>query len=81
MKTNYFTRSNLGFGDKILSLDFKLIFLVLLLGVISFFAIYSTERGNFGYYTQNHLYRFFIFFLLFLFISFVDIFFLADVYQ
>jgi len=73
MITNYFSRGNLGFREKILSLDFQLIFLVLLLGVISFFAIYSTERGNFGYYTQNHLYRFFIFFLLFLFISFVKI--------
>ena len=71
MKTNYFARSNLGFGDKILSLDFKLIFLVLLLGVISFFAIYSTERGNIDYYTESHFYRFCIFFLLFIVLSFV----------
>jgi len=73
MKTNYFARSNLGFGDKILSLDFKLIFLVLLLGVISFFAIYSTERGNIDYYTESHFYRFCIFFLLFIVLSFVKI--------
>jgi len=73
MKTNYFTRSNLGFGDKILSLDFKLIFLVLLLGVISFFAIYSTERGNIDYYTESHFYRFCIFFLLFIVLSFIKI--------
>ena len=73
MVDNYFARSNLGFKDKILSLDFKLIFLVLLLGIISFFAIYSTERGNFAYYSENHLYRFFIFFLLFIIVSFVRI--------
>ena len=73
MKTNYFTRSNLGFGDKILSLDFKLIFLVLLLGVISFFAIYSTEKGNIDYYTESHFYRFCIFFLLFIVLSFIKI--------
>ena len=73
MKTNYFARRNLGFGDKILSLDFKLIFLVLLLGVISFFAIYSTERGNIDYYTESHFYRFCIFFLLFIVLSFIKI--------
>ena len=73
MRDNYFYRSNLGFKDKILSLDFKLIFLVLLLGIISFFAIYSTERGNFAYYTENHFYRFCIFFLLFIILSFVRI--------
>ena len=73
MKSNYFIRSNLSFKDKILSLDFKLIFLVLLLGIISFFAMYSTERGSFAYYTENHLYRFCIFFLLFIILSFVRI--------
>ena len=73
MEDNYFYRSSLSFKDKVLSLDFKLIFLVLLLGIISFFAIYSTERGNFAYYTENHLYRFCIFFLLFIILSFVRI--------
>ena len=73
MKTNYFSKGNLRFGDKILSLDFKLIFLVLLLGVISFFAIYSTERGNIDYYTESHFYRFCIFFLLFIVLSFIKI--------
>ena len=73
MKTNYFSKGNLRFRDKILSLDFKLIFLVLLLGVISFFAIYSTERGNIDYYTESHFYRFCIFFLLFIVLSFIKI--------
>ena len=73
MEDNYFSKSNLSFKDKFLSLDFKLIVLVLLLGIISFFAIYSTERGNFAYYTENHLYRFCIFFLLFIILSFVKI--------
>ena len=73
MESNYFHKYNLSFKEKILSLDFKLIFLVLLLGIISFFAMYSTERGDFGYYTENHLYRFCIFFLLFITLSFVRI--------
>ena len=73
MERNYFQQRNLSIKDKILSLDFKLIFLVLLLGIISFFAMYSTERGNFDYYTKNHIYRFCTFFVIFIAISFVNI--------
>jgi len=73
MERYYFHKSNLNFKDKILSLDFKLIFLVLLLGIISLFAMYSSERGNFSYHTQSHLYRLSIFFLLFIIISFFRI--------
>ena len=69
----YFSKQRLSVTDKIISLDYKLIFLVLLLGIISFFAMYSTEQGNFGYYTENHIYRFFIFFIVFLIISFINI--------
>ena len=35
--------------------------------------MYSSERGNVSYYTQSHLYRFSIFFLLFIIISFFKI--------
>ena len=73
MRQNFFYHSNIGFREKFLSLDFKLIFLILLLGIISFFAMYSTERGNFGYYTQSHIYRYCIFFLIFISLSFVRI--------
>jgi len=66
-------KSNFRFKDKIFSLDFLLIFLILLLGVISLFAMYSSEQGKFGYYTQSHLYRFSIFFLIFLIVSFFRI--------
>jgi len=70
MVRNYFQKSNLNFKDKILAFDFTLTFLILLLGIISLFAMYSSERGNFSYYTQSHLYRFSIFFLVFIIISF-----------
>ena len=73
MEKNYFQQRNLSIKDKILSLDFSLIFLILLLGVISFFAMYSTERGNFDYYTKNHIYRFLTFFTIFIAISFINI--------
>ena len=73
MIKQHFHRSNLNFRDKIFALDFFLIFLILLLGVISFFAMYSTEQGKFGYYTQSHIYRFFIFFIIFIMFSFFRI--------
>ena len=73
MVENYFQKNNLRFADKILAFDFKLVFLILLLGTISLFAMYSSERGHFSYYTQSHLYRFSIFFLLFIIISFFKI--------
>ena len=73
MIKNYYQKGNLSFRDKIFSLDYLLIFLILALGVISIFAMYSTEQGNFGYYTKSHLYRFFTFFLFFIIISFFKI--------
>ena len=73
MVENYFQKRNLSITDKILAFDFTLIFLVLLLGVISLFAMYSSERGSFSYHTQSHLYRFSIFFLFFIIISFFNI--------
>ena len=73
MLNQHFHKKNISFKDKILALDFYLIFLVLILGIISFFAMYSTEQGNINYYTKSHFYRFFIFFLLFIAIAFFDI--------
>ena len=73
MTRNYFQKVNLSLKDKIFAFDFTLFFLILLLGIISLFAMYSSERGNFSYYTQSHLYRFSIFFLLFIIISFIRI--------
>ena len=60
----YFDRRSQSIKDKFLSFDFLLVFLILALGIISIFAMYSSEQGKFGYYTQNHLYRFLVFFWL-----------------
>ena len=73
MNIKFYQRGNPGFKSKIFSLDFTLIFLLLLLGIISFFAMYSTEQGNLDYYTKNHIYRFFTFFIIFILLSFVRI--------
>ena len=73
MVRDYFQKKNLNIIDKILAFDFTLLFLILLLGAISLFAMYSSERGNFSYHTQGQLYRFFTFFLFFIVISFLNI--------
>jgi len=73
MFTERLTISNYSFLDKIKSIDYFLILIVILIGSISVFAIYSTEGGNFSYYTKNHLTRLITFFLMFLVFSFVRI--------
>ena len=73
MVKNYFQKRNQSINDKILAFDFKLLLLILSLGIISLFAMYSSEMGNFSYHTQNHLYRFSVFFLIFIIISFFRI--------
>ena len=73
MAMKYFQKSNQRIKDKVLAFDYSLFFLILLLGIISLFAMYSSERGNFSYHTQSHFYRFSIFFLLFVILSFFRI--------
>ncbi len=66
-------QSSLSFKDKFLSVDFVLVFSILILGITSMFAMYSTDGGEFRYHTKSHILRFSIFFLLFLILSFVQI--------
>jgi len=73
MVKNYFQSKKNTSTEKIASLDFQLIFLILLLGIISFFMMYSTEQGKFGYYTKSHIYRFIFFFIMFIGFSFIRI--------
>ena len=73
MLTQRFTSTNYTFLDKLKSVDYFLILIVILIGTISVFAIYSTENGNFSYYTKNHLIRLLTFFLMFLVFSFIRI--------
>ena len=73
MEKNYFQKGNQSISDKILAFDFQLLLLILALGTISILAMYSSEMGHFSYYTQSHRYRFSIFFLIFIIISFFRI--------
>tara|TARA_X000001036_G_C20659490_1_gene798347 strand:- start:1007 stop:2131 length:1125 start_codon:yes stop_codon:yes gene_type:complete len=66
-------QSSLSLRDKIFSLDYVLILSILILGVISMFAMYSTDGGEFKYHTKSHILRFFVFFGMFLILSFVQI--------
>ena len=61
------------FRDKFFDLDFTLLFSILLLGIISIFAQYSSSGGQFDYFSKSHAIRFVVFFLFFLTISFVNI--------
>ena len=70
MNNSYFSSQQSSIKDKVLSLDYPLVFLILLLGIISFFSMYSTEGGVFSYYTKNHIYRFCTFFIVFISLSF-----------
>ena len=66
-------QSSLSFKDKLYSIDYILVIGVLILGIVSMFAMYSTDGGEFKYHTKSHILRFSVFFLLFLILSFVQI--------
>ena len=73
MLTERIHTSKYSFFDKLLSIDYFLIIIIIAIGAISVFAIYSTEGGEFSYYTKNHLIRLIAFFGMFLVLSFVKI--------
>ena len=66
-------RNRLTLTEKVFSLDYIMILTVLIIGVISCFAMYVTDRGNFGYHTTSHIIRFSFFFLFFIFIGFIRV--------
>ena len=73
MFTSRSIQSSLSFRDKIYSIDYILLVSILVLGVISMFAMYSTAGGTYDYHTKSHIVRFIVFFLLFFVISFFDL--------
>ena len=66
-------QSSLSLRDKIFSIDYILVLAILVLGITSMFAMYSTDGGEFKYHTNSHILRFFIFFGMFIVISFIGI--------
>ncbi len=61
------------FFQKIKSLDYILILCILILGIISSAAMYSTDGGELLYHSESHIIRFFVFFVMMIFISFINI--------
>ena len=70
----YTSLGDTSFLQKVKSLDFYLLFSIILLGAVSIVAMYSTDisDGNF-YHSFNHALRFVIFFILMIFLSFINI--------
>ena len=73
MLTERLNTRNYSLFEKLKSVDYFLILIIILIGAISVFAIYSTERGEFSFYTKNHLLSLLVFFGMFLVLSFVRI--------
>ena len=66
-------QSSLSFRDKVLTLDYILVLAILTLGIVSIFAMYSTDGGKFDYHTKSHILRFGAFFIMFFIVSFFQI--------
>ena len=61
------------FFQKLRSLDYIMLFCILILGIISSLAMYSTDGGELLYHSESHIIRFLVFFTMMIFISFVNI--------
>ena len=66
-------QSSLSVRDKIFSIDYILVLSIFILGLISILAMYSTDGGELKYHTKSHILRFFVFFSMFLVLSFIQI--------
>ena len=64
---------NISFFKKISSLDYTLIICILTIGIISCFAMYSTDGGELLYHSKSHIIRFVVFFIMMIVLSFLNI--------
>ena len=61
------------FFQKLRSFDYIMLLCILVLGIVSSFAMYSTDGGELLYHSKSHIIRFSIFFVMMVFISFINI--------
>ena len=61
------------FFQKIRNFDYILLFCILLLGLISAFAMYSTDGGQILFHSKSHISKFLIFFIMMVVLSFLNI--------
>ena len=59
--------------QKFKNFDFILLFSILLLGVISMTAMYSTDGGEFLFHSKSHMFKFSIFFVMMIILSFINL--------
>tara|TARA_B110001452_G_scaffold147816_1_gene123058 strand:- start:560 stop:1681 length:1122 start_codon:yes stop_codon:yes gene_type:complete len=65
--------TQLSFFQKLKNFDYILLFCILLLGVISAFAMYSTDGGEILFHSKSHILKFLIFFPAMIILSFIEI--------
>ena len=65
--------NQLTFFQKLRSFDFILLACILIIGIISCYSMYSTDGGELLYHTKSHVMRFFVFFVMMIILSFVNI--------
>ena len=65
--------NQLTFFQKLRSLDYILLFCIILIGVISGFSMYSTDGGELLYHSKSHIIRLGVFFIMMMFLSFLNI--------
>ena len=73
MRQSYSFTDQSTFFQKLRSIDYLLLFSILLVGIVGIFAMYSTDGGDYLYHTQSHIIRFTTFFIMMIFISFINI--------
>jgi len=73
MLQRYSFSNESSFLQKLKSFDFVLLICILIVGIISSFSMYSTDGGEFLYHTKSHIIRFSVFFIMMIFLSFINI--------
>ena len=71
---NFFSRTNrtrISSMQKSFSINLHLLIPIILIGIISCFAMYSTDAGVFGYHTKSHILRLCVFLVGFFIVSFI----------
>ena len=63
----------LTFFQKLRSLDYILLLCIIVIGIISGFSMYSTDGGELLYHSRSHIIRLVVFFIMMIFLSFLNI--------
>ena len=65
--------TQLSFFQKIRNFDYILLICIFLLGMVSIISMYSTDGGELLFHSKSHISKFVIFFLIMIFLSFLNI--------